>query len=85
MADADGHLGANPMKRRPLRRLLNAPTPVPPRPRRSTFIQLESMTRDEDISLMDTKNTPQVDIQGLITRVRTRQLNLQVISFLRNY
>jgi hypothetical protein len=40
---------------------------------------------DEDISPMDTNNTPQVDIQGLITRARARQLNLQVISFLRNY
>jgi hypothetical protein len=34
---------------------------------------------------MDTNNTPQVDIQGPITRARARQLNLQVISFLRNY
>jgi hypothetical protein len=34
---------------------------------------------------MDTNNTPQVDIQGSITRARARQLNLQVISFLRNY
>jgi hypothetical protein len=33
----------------------------------------------------DTNNTPQVDIQGPITRARARQLNLQVISFLRNY
>jgi hypothetical protein len=34
---------------------------------------------------MDTNNTPQVDIQGPITRARARQLNLQVIWFLRNY
>jgi hypothetical protein len=34
---------------------------------------------------MDTNNTLQVDIQGPITRARARQLNLQVISFLRNY
>jgi hypothetical protein len=34
---------------------------------------------------MDTNNTPQIDIHGLITRARTRQLNLQVISSLRNY
>jgi hypothetical protein len=40
---------------------------------------------DEDITPMDTNNTPQVDIQGPITRARARQLNLQVISFLRNY
>jgi hypothetical protein len=42
-------------------------------------------TANEDISPMDTNNTPQVDIQGPITRARARQLNLQVISFLRNY
>jgi hypothetical protein len=40
---------------------------------------------DEDITPMDTNNTPQADIQGPITRARTRQLNLQVISFLHNY
>jgi hypothetical protein len=40
---------------------------------------------DEDITPMDTNNTPQVDIQGPITRARARQLNLQVISFLCNY
>jgi hypothetical protein len=34
---------------------------------------------------MDTNNTSQVDIQGPITCTRARQLNLQVISFLRNY
>jgi hypothetical protein len=34
---------------------------------------------------MDTNNTPQFDIQGPITHACTRQLNLQVISFLRNY
>jgi hypothetical protein len=39
----------------------------------------------EDITPMDTNNTPQVDIQGSITRARAQQLNLQVISFLRNY
>jgi hypothetical protein len=41
--------------------------------------------RDEDITPMDTNNTPQVDIQGPITRTCAQQLNLQVISFLRNY
>ena len=40
---------------------------------------------DDDITPMDTNNTPQVDIQGPITHARARQLNLQVISFLRNY
>jgi hypothetical protein len=40
---------------------------------------------DEDTTPMDTNNTPQADIQGPITRARARQLNLQVISFLRNY
>jgi hypothetical protein len=35
---------------------------------------------DEDITPMDTNNTPQVDIQGPITHTRARQLNLQVIS-----
>jgi hypothetical protein len=38
---------------------------------------------DEDITPMDTNNTPQVD--SPITRARSRQLNLQVISFLSNY
>jgi hypothetical protein len=31
---------------------------------------------DEDITPMDTNNTPQVDIQCPITRARARQLNL---------
>jgi hypothetical protein len=31
---------------------------------------------DEDITPMDTNNTPQVDIQGPINRARARQLNL---------
>jgi hypothetical protein len=44
-----------------------------------------SKSCDEDITPMDTNNTPQADIQGPITRARARQLNLQVISFLRNY
>ena len=34
---------------------------------------------------MDTNNTPQVDVQGPITRARARLLNLQVSSFLSNY
>ena len=34
---------------------------------------------------MDTNNTPQVDVQGSITRARARLLNLQVSSFLSNY
>jgi hypothetical protein len=37
---------------------------------------------DEDITPMDTNNTPLVDVQGPVTRSRTRQLNLQVSSFL---
>ena len=40
---------------------------------------------DEDITPMDTNNTPQVDVQGPITRARARQLNLQVSLFLSNY
>jgi hypothetical protein len=31
---------------------------------------------DEDITTMDTNNTPLVDVQGPITRARARQLNL---------
>jgi hypothetical protein len=46
---------------------------------------MEERPHDEDITPMDTNNTPQVNIQGPITRARARQLNLQVISFLRNY
>ena len=34
---------------------------------------------------MDTNNTPQIDVQGLITRAHARLLNLQVSSFLNNY
>ena len=34
---------------------------------------------------MDTNNTPQVDVQGPITRARARLLNLQVSSFISNY
>ena len=34
---------------------------------------------------MDTNNTPQVDVQGPITRACSRLLNLQVSSFLSNY
>ena len=37
---------------------------------------------DEDITPMDTRDTPQVAMQGPITRARARQLNLQVSSFL---
>jgi hypothetical protein len=47
--------------------------------------ELVDRVNDEDITPMDTNNTPQVDIQGPITRARARQLNLQVVSFLRNY
>jgi len=39
---------------------------------------------DEDITPTDTNDTPQVSIQGPITRAHTRQLNLQVSSFLSN-
>ena len=34
---------------------------------------------------MDTNNTPQVDVQGPITRACARLLNLHVSSFLSNY
>ena len=40
---------------------------------------------DEDITPMDTNNTPLVDDQGPITRSRARQLKLQVSSFLCTY
>jgi hypothetical protein len=40
---------------------------------------------DEDITTMDTNNTPLVDVQGPITRARARQLNLQGSSFLCTY
>ena len=33
----------------------------------------------------NTNNTPQVGVQGPITRARARLLNLQVSSFLSNY
>jgi hypothetical protein len=58
-----------------------------PKPREEAFICMfcGSAGHDEDITPMDTNNTPQGDIQGPITRARARQLNLQVISFLRNY
>jgi hypothetical protein len=37
---------------------------------------------DEDITALDTNDTPPLDIQGAITRARARQLNLEVSSFL---
>ena len=40
---------------------------------------------DEDITPVETNNTPLVDDQGPITRSRARQLNLQVSSFLCTY
>jgi hypothetical protein len=40
---------------------------------------------DEDITPMDSNNTPLVDVQGPITRSRARQLNSQVSSFLCTY
>jgi hypothetical protein len=40
---------------------------------------------DEDITPMDSNNTPLVDVQGPITRSPSRQLNLQVSSFLCTY
>jgi hypothetical protein len=49
------------------------------------LVSLLLLVFDEDITPMDTNNTSQVDIQGPITHARARQLNLQVISFLRNY
>jgi hypothetical protein len=51
----------------------------------SALVVLGGLGGDEDITPMDTNNTPQVDIQGPITRARAQQLKLQVISFLRNY
>jgi hypothetical protein len=47
--------------------------------------ELLHMDLDEDITPMDTNNTPLVDVQGPITRSRARQLNLQVSSFLCMY
>jgi hypothetical protein len=41
-------------------------------------------TPDEDITPSHTHNDPLLDIQGLITRARARQLNLEVSSFLSN-
>ena len=43
------------------------------------------MDVDEDITTMDTSNTPQVDTQDPTTRACAQQLNLQVSSFLSNY
>jgi hypothetical protein len=40
------------------------------------------MFGDEDITPLDTNDTPPLDIQGAITRARVRQLNLEVSSFL---
>ncbi len=40
------------------------------------------MELDADITPSDTHNNPQPVIQGLITRARARQLNLDVSSFL---
>jgi hypothetical protein len=37
---------------------------------------------DEDITPLDTNNNPPLNVQGPITRARTRQLNLEVSSFL---
>jgi hypothetical protein len=51
----------------------------------SRMTSLQEGEDDEDITPMDTNNTPQVDIQDPITHTHARQLNLQVISFLRNY
>jgi hypothetical protein len=39
---------------------------------------------DEDITPSHTHNDPLLDIQGPITRARSRQLNLEVSSFLSN-
>jgi hypothetical protein len=51
----------------------------------SRMTPLQEGEDDKDITPIYTNNTPQLDIQGPITRARARQLNLQVISFLRNY
>lgn len=37
---------------------------------------------DEDITSLDTQNNPQVAMEGSVTRVQVRQLNLQVSSLL---
>lgn len=42
-----------------------------------------SCTTNEDITQMDTHNTFQFAMRGVITRERARQINLQVTSFLR--
>jgi hypothetical protein len=42
------------------------------------------MELDEDITPSHTHNDPLLDIQGPVTRARTRQLNLEVSSFLSN-
>jgi len=39
---------------------------------------------DEDVTPSDPHNDPLLDIQGPITRAHTRQLNLEVSSFLSN-
>ena len=50
----------------------------------SRTIPIQEGEDDEYITPMDTNDTRQDDIQGHITRVRARQLNLQVSSFLSN-
>jgi hypothetical protein len=43
---------------------------------KSNLIFAQHWLVDEDITPIDTNNTPQVDIQGPITRARAQQLNL---------
>jgi hypothetical protein len=45
------------------------------------FVKILKALLDKDITPSDAHNTP-LNIQGLITRARARQLNLQVSSFL---
>jgi hypothetical protein len=52
---------------------------------RETPQQPRRLASDEDITPMDSNNTPLVDVQGPITRSRARQLNSQVSSFLCTY
>jgi hypothetical protein len=47
----------------------------------SRMTSIQEREDDEDITPSDAHNTP-LDIQGPITRARTRQLNLEVSSFL---
>jgi hypothetical protein len=51
----------------------------------SRMTPLQEGEDDEDITPMDSNDTPLVDVQGPITRSRARQLNSQVSLFLCTY